>query len=49
MSDRQENMPSPPTTMKIALAAVIAAIYLDSNTNRQGNLDKVNDALQKLR
>ncbi|EXJ91775.1 hypothetical protein A1O3_00325 [Capronia epimyces CBS 606.96] len=46
MSQRQENMAAPPTTMKLVMNAVIGAVWLDAGLNANEGLRTVKNMLQ---
>jgi dsRNA-specific ribonuclease len=48
MSQRQENIAAPPTTMKLVLVALIGAVWLDSNAQANRGLTKVREVMAKL-
>ncbi|KIX98869.1 uncharacterized protein Z520_05330 [Fonsecaea multimorphosa CBS 102226] len=41
MSQRQENIAAPPTTMKLVLSAIVGAVWLDADENINGGLNNV--------
>ncbi|KIW69729.1 hypothetical protein, variant [Phialophora macrospora] len=46
MSQRQENMAAPPTTMKLVLSAVLGAVWLDADANTNEGLNNVKLVMQ---
>ena len=48
MSQRQENIAAPPTTMKLVLSAVMGAVWLDADLNINQGLNNVKLVMQNL-
>ena len=48
MSQRQENTAAPPNTMKLALTALVGAVWLDSRNQDTGNVESVRLVMQRL-
>ena len=46
MSQRQENIAAPPTTMKLVLSAVVGAVWLDAGLNINEGLNNVKLVMQ---
>ncbi|MCJ1477247.1 hypothetical protein MMC13_005918 [Lambiella insularis] len=46
MSRRQENIAAPPTTMKLVLSAIVAAVWLDADLNINEGLNNVKWVMQ---
>ena len=46
MSRRQENIAAPPTTMKLVLSAIMAAVWLDADLNINEGLNNVKWVMQ---